>query len=1699
MSGKFQINIGTPAELIDSYEIDRISISYALRDIKKYSERDSSFTKPITILHTKNTDKVFRGLFNINSDNSFDATKKVYAEILEDSYIVISGYLQVTKVTSSVYEVIVATENVTLFTDISGKFMRGNVDSSDDLAFTPGTHEHTITRDLVRTLANTTTPPDGTGYKYPFIDYKGTMKSRDELEGFDFRALPAVAVLEIFDKIFSDNGYTYDMTAEMLAKIKTMYLPYNGDYRDLCQPFNAVKMYFGEQDTGVVLATRNEIKSSYTPFQAMNLHKVAWDGFDEIRDFPLGYESDGGIYHIHTDGQYVIEFNLAMSIASGGAQNATVKIVIKHPDESVEEVSVGSVEILDGTIRNYNKDQTEGSNRRIEPAILNLTADDAIFFVVESSSEVNTDLNIWDWSVLDTARSWFTIELTDYLYSGLNTIDINDIIPFDYKQGDFIKDIFTLFNVQVEPDTLDSKLLHLKTPTDYYSDTTVHDWTDIVDSDSVEFEDLKNTLQSEMKFSFAEGEDSYNNDFQDKFNEPIHSRKILNDSDFSTDEEEISMSHPSTIFKTITETSSSSTPTVPTVPVITDFGGFKSLWRPRILFYNLGEMVSPISFGADFGDLPTASGYAPNFIDYFPTLSNKYLQDNDDTDNMILAFDSSKTYTEEIDETNQTIYNRYYLEDIGYMMKGGFKYVKAEFALTSKHIHDFKFSSKVSFYVDNVGEFLCRVNIIKDFSADGGLTKVELIALRYYAETFDTKIDTTKILLSQESINGGGSGSGGGISVGSGMSEAEADLKYAFKNGDISEDFSIDELTAIIANIGTAYISDEISHLGAELLVDNAWILLNSGNTEVDSGLQVDIGGGGVSKLYRQASTDKWLIDTDEILTTALLDITDIAYLDQLANFTDGLQVNGANVYHQVNANLLTVDWYADTLFAINVDTDTLDADTINADTVNFDSFGMGALYEGDLNFLASIPYSTTKTRIFSKNATNKPTAQNINDGFITTYNWTEDMYAIQTVIDVDGTGFAFRNRDTFGIWSDWLAIYNENNANKTDIDWLMYDGFFSHSAGSVSRASGFLGSGWEILDTGAAFMDSLELRRFLRTPELIKNQVQTEKNEFWFTDSDTISEVVDNTTYHTLTVNLKDGDTISFEVDDILRGIFNSGSGFETSFVKVIAKTSTTIDTVTISGIDPLPFMRFARQGNETDAGRQGSTYVDGLNGYIRILFDITDETIAVANIATQLGNLDGLTIAEFPTIGGQGLYSENAYLTGEFILNSGVVIEDELISQSLDIIANADGLTILAGRVTTTEEVNTSQSTVISQNSDDILLRATSVTVNLLTDEVDDNTADILINSTAIGLRVIKNDVINQINISTEGILISADNIEINGSVTFSAGYDPTEKLATLLAGDLAYLDTVGNTQINNLAITDSKIQNTTITGAKIVTGTITATQIDAVSIAAATVTAGNVNALILTIDSGTLGGFNVDDSYLWTGTKQTLNAYSIDGLTISDLGAIRAQKFRVEVDGTMYAVDGTFSGDITGSSIVGGTIRTATSAQRIEISGVTNSLSFYDPLGDIVISIDDNIDGGRAGMRFTHGIIYMEADTDVMTLSEEGIFTNGIITCQEFAANGLAVISNLTVSNNLTVDGVTQITGTFLSTTDGDQFVNLSAFFSVRCIGGVVGGSTSTTSFNPITAQGGVSGSLRGLWMNRDNSYSGNITFHFVAWGD
>lgn len=250
------------------------------------------------------------------------------------------------------------------------------------------------------------------------------------------------------------------------------------------------------------------------------------------------------------------------------------------------------------------------------------------------------------------------------------------------------------------------------------------------------------------------------------------------------------------------------------------------------------------------------------------------------------------------------------------------------------------------------------------------------------------------------------------------------------------------------------------------------------------------------------------------------------------------------------------------------------------------------------------------------------------------------------------------------------------------------------------------------------------------------------------------------------------------------------------------------------------------------------------------------------------------------------------------------------------------------------------------------------------------------IIVNKDEIDLRVEKNDVINQINISTEGILIDGDNIEISGATTFTTGYDPSERADVQRAaaepstrsdgsdlkvgdvwidtddGDRPYVvssvgpvvwskaytaitggdittNTITASNIASDTITASEIAADTITAAEIAANTITASEIaadtiTASEIAANTITASEIAADTITaaeIAAGTITGSEISSSTTITAGSGN-NVGVLDGADATyriyaGNATPGSAPFRVTQAGALTATSATITGDITATS--------------------------------------------------------------------------------------------------------------------------------------------------------------------------------------
>lgn len=210
----------------------------------------------------------------------------------------------------------------------------------------------------------------------------------------------------------------------------------------------------------------------------------------------------------------------------------------------------------------------------------------------------------------------------------------------------------------------------------------------------------------------------------------------------------------------------------------------------------------------------------------------------------------------------------------------------------------------------------------------------------------------------------------------------------------------------------------------------------------------------------------------------------------------------------------------------------------------------------------------------------------------------------------------------------------------------------------SPKFASGLDGNGWRIsLENGLADLtiDTLTVRRIMTVFEMLVEKVRSIGGQICVSAANgKIKEVRKSGGYYVVTFEQEN----TFMPHDIMR----AGSATKGYWVEIAAVTgdSVTIAEDEFAGVTPMPGDECVLMGNTEDTDRQnlilisatedGQPRIDVLDGVAEKSFD--------SCLRTRLGSLDGITdhyFSEDNQPHGNGLYSDNAYLRGTFLLATG------------------------------------------------------------------------------------------------------------------------------------------------------------------------------------------------------------------------------------------------------------------------------------------------------------------------------------------------------------------------------------------------------------------------------------------------------------
>jgi len=769
-----------------------INLSFAIADIEDITKRGTTFSKSVTVPSTSHNDNVLNHLYDLDVENDDRYLyKKIPALLYYGDAQILNGICEITKVQTvhannqARYEIVLRS-NVKTFADvISSKYITGNDVSDDDIDFSQYDHIFTI-NNIQKTWYNPSYPNKptqlyGSGYYYPAINYANKQSNTD----WNFEQLrPTIYVKELFDKIVSDAGFTYDSTFINSTYFKSLVLPFTGRIRTSEDELEQRKFKAGlgadivsqSQSNPVLLhstfsANANKV---YTPFINDDNQPAPLDFFDNGNN----YNAPSSAYVVPAKGMYNFDFTaIGIPILFGAKTLAAAYYYPKSVDSGLKRMELtvrirrlragkidtiaSKVHIIPLPSKFFNPKTYTANVGQFKSFLPTQTFDVAcngqqfqqgdVIFV---DFALNNKLAKWkagngkdvsqesfagsvDFPRLNPDNSgrpgavfYNTPLASDGLFIG-EQVKMNSMLPTKTKQIDFVNSLITMFNLIVEEDPTDKTNLIIDPRSYYFSSGDTKDWSFKLDrSQEIDIERIPTLIDKNVVFKYQEDKDFYNKDYQEVFQETYGDWEIKN-AELTSNDEEIDI-----IFAPTPGTEIPNTDII--VPQIYDIDDNDKLaaqsYKIRILHrvdivdypgtsFTL-ENYSPnksIAFHEYQNGIVVATGYMANTIPTASHLDDPYAPTKD------LNWGYSKKYYNELYPSTEklptwgNLYNDYWRDYIELIMDPNSKMITAQFKLDEQDIYTFRFFDKIQ--ID--GQFY-TVNKISDWNPDV-LTEVVLI------------------------------------------------------------------------------------------------------------------------------------------------------------------------------------------------------------------------------------------------------------------------------------------------------------------------------------------------------------------------------------------------------------------------------------------------------------------------------------------------------------------------------------------------------------------------------------------------------------------------------------------------------------------------------------------------------------------------------------------------------------------------------------------------------------------------------------------------------------------------------------------------------------------------------------------------------------------------------------------------------------
>lgn len=470
-------------------------LTFAIDDVKNFASRSTVFSKTIVLPGTFNNNRIFGNIFETGISNDYDpllpnigtnfnAGKSARCYLFQDNIQTFKGTIRMTQINNYRngldYEMALNGELTSLSVALSSGFLTDLDFSAYDLLY----NETNVSASWNNT--------PGSGVYFPLIDYGNYSIDKHDWDIKTFR--PALYVKEYIDKMFTAASFRYTCDLFNTDRFKRLIIPHN-------------QKTLLSKSSQIIAATKTTTQNIIVTQTGNTFDPIMWD-----THIAGGFTYTAGEFTYNGATSLNINLNWFIQGTRTSATPGTFTAQVRKKTGAGPFVVLASATFTAPPTITVNWNWTGSTTTTL------ITNDVLDIFVKYDGVGTLMVVTVQAGSNFMVSSTVPTLLPVDYG----QTITINDSIPQNIRQVDFLLSIVQLFNLYVYESQFDERLILMSPFVDFYSSDSGNaiDWTYKLNRDqAIKIKPLSELNSKIYNFNYKDDTDFWNDLYKKRYNQ----------------------------------------------------------------------------------------------------------------------------------------------------------------------------------------------------------------------------------------------------------------------------------------------------------------------------------------------------------------------------------------------------------------------------------------------------------------------------------------------------------------------------------------------------------------------------------------------------------------------------------------------------------------------------------------------------------------------------------------------------------------------------------------------------------------------------------------------------------------------------------------------------------------------------------------------------------------------------------------------------------------------------------------------------------------------------------------------------------------------------------------------------------------------------------------------------------------------------